>query len=80
MRYILTVECNLEKERKRKRLTRPELARRAGISTSYLYRLERGLSKENGGALVVPLRLAKALGVPVERLWRLKRLSPRTWG
>jgi transcriptional regulator with XRE-family HTH domain len=55
----------LEKARKARGLSRYALAKRVGISQSYVAKLEAGRSDPTVGMLQ---RLAKALGVPVTRL------------
>ena len=51
--------------RKKKKLSRQELAKEAGVSREYVRKLEAGLYDPTVGTLQ---RLAKALGVPVTEL------------
>ncbi|GGJ07815.1 hypothetical protein GCM10010885_16180 [Alicyclobacillus cellulosilyticus] len=43
-----------------------ELARRAGVSVSYVYAVEAGVRGHN---IVKLQRIAEALGVPISELW-----------
>ncbi len=59
------IGMRLQRLRKAKKLTRYALAKRAGISQTYVPKLEEGRSDPTIGMLQ---RLAKALGVPVTEL------------
>jgi transcriptional regulator with XRE-family HTH domain len=55
----------LKQVREAKGLTQTELAKKAGVSRAYVFRLEAGGADPTVGLLQ---RLAKALGVPLTRL------------
>lgn len=59
---------NLGRERKRRRLSRAELAVRAGVSPTTVWRLEAERRPRQSAQARVAGKLAAALGVPVERL------------
>ena len=67
---IKVIGINILYQRKLKNWTQEELARRAGISKSYLSQIERGFfEKQDGCASVSTLyRIAEALNVPVDKL------------
>jgi putative transcriptional regulator len=52
--------------RNKQGLTQAELARKLGISTSYLNRIEKGAKIPS---LRLTIRIAHALGVPVEKIF-----------
>jgi transcriptional regulator with XRE-family HTH domain len=57
--------ANIRAERSRKRLTQAELAAAAGLSPTYLHRIERGRAQPTVGRVQ---DLADALGVPISAL------------
>lgn len=67
---VKIIGVNILYHRRIKHWTQEELARRAGISKSYLSQIERGtFEKDDGCASLSTLyRIADALNVPVERL------------
>ena len=52
--------------RQAQQLTARELAKRAGVSVSYIYAIEAG---DRGRNLFKLQRIADALGIPVSALW-----------
>jgi transcriptional regulator with XRE-family HTH domain len=59
------IGMKLKKAREAKGLSQSDLAKKAGVSRAYVFRLEAGGSDPTVGVLQ---RLAKALGVPVTAL------------
>lgn len=68
------VGANVERLRKRARLSRLALAEMAGMDDSYLGKLERGLRGTSPGKYEA---LARALGVPLASLFNKPRRTQR---
>ena len=64
-RALVALGKSIRRERKRKNLSQEALALAANVDRSYLGRVERG---DNNVALLVLMRLAKALGCSVSQL------------
>lgn len=62
------MQVNLKQYRSEKGMTREELARRVGISGSYISRLEHG-DREPG--VLLALKIAAVLDVGVGQVWKL---------
>jgi DNA-binding XRE family transcriptional regulator len=60
--------CNIRKHRQQLNMSGTELGQLIGIRHKEIYEIEHG----RGITLTTAMRLAKALGVPIEKLWEFR--------
>ena len=65
----MELENKLKKTRKQVKLTQLDLAKKVGVSRQSIYAIE---TKKSEPSLVLALKMAKALEVPLEELFWLK--------